>query len=544
MAAKEVTLFASCPSLPAWVVKEAQEITGLDLLGLRAPVNSIGTTLLDGVTTISPMIRYISLRAWVTHVYGQHGLPDNNRGFLDFAMRVESAVVLGNLLCDPQTPKLVGSDEAKKIIAEGNNRFYLRPLVKQPAANAYLGPSLQIKVAFARKEGIAGLTEERGLPLALAADEVLSATTLGKKFKKNATLEHATRTELKELGAAFVISLPSDKEREVLLTAVLPSTPLNESEVNRMLSYGILLEIAERFGDVKQFDILDQAIDPNSPLLPEYTRCLDGWACYLVRDMLAVVHESAFEAVLNALYQVGGTEQAIHGLGLVRDMVNEDDDLKAALKKLHLLPQGGKPLDAPLAELLRLVDARTGPIRNGRIPRWEGLTEPEVIDLAWEGGAYALAALPVAWLLARARALKGEENEQLRTELLSPQGWARIGLEEVVLTDLDGMLRRKITIREAMKELALRTMDQHIRIAWARLAADPLRDVSVLMVDGERWTGRQGKDFRGGRTAARLTEAIGWLRQLGLIDNKGCTKKGRQRLEQIRGLATAQGDEL
>ena len=37
-------------SPPSWVEKEAQEITGLDLLGLRAPVNAIGNALLDGVT--------------------------------------------------------------------------------------------------------------------------------------------------------------------------------------------------------------------------------------------------------------------------------------------------------------------------------------------------------------------------------------------------------------------------------------------------------------------------------------------------------------
>ncbi|HDP34357.1 MAG TPA: hypothetical protein ENN29_04515 [Candidatus Hydrogenedentes bacterium] len=543
MANKETSVFTTQPPPPSWVEKEAQEITGLDLLGLRVPVNSIGTTLMDGVTTISPMIRYISLRAWITWVYGQHGLPDTNRDFLEFAMRVESAIVLGNLLCDPQTPKLVGSDEAKKIIAEGNSRFDLRPLVKQPAANAYLGPSLQINVAFTRKEGIAGLTKERGLPLALAVDEILKATTLGRKFKKNASLDHATRAELEELGKAFAISEPSDKEREALLSAVLPSTPRDESKMNRVQSYGVLLEMTERFGGLEEYDILDQAIDPNSPMLPEYTHCLDGWACYLVRDMLAVVHEAAFEAVLNALYEVGGTEQSVHGPSLIHDMANNDDAIKAALKALQLLPQGSKPLDAPLAELLRLVDARTVPVRNGRIPRWDGLMEPEVIDLAWESEAGALAALPVAWLLARARALKGEDNEHLRREFLSSQGWARIGLEEVVLPDLEGMLRRKITIRQAIEELALRTIDQHTRIAWARLAVDPLRDVSVLMVDGDRWAVRQNKDFRAGRTAARLAEAIGWLRQLGLTDEQGITKQGRQRLEQIRRLINTQGDE-
>jgi hypothetical protein len=44
--------------IPDWVVCEAKPIHGLDLLGLRLPAQSIGVSLLSGVTTISPTIRY------------------------------------------------------------------------------------------------------------------------------------------------------------------------------------------------------------------------------------------------------------------------------------------------------------------------------------------------------------------------------------------------------------------------------------------------------------------------------------------------------
>lgn len=48
---------------PSWINSGAVIAGGLDLLGLRLPVQFIGSTLLDGITTITPSVRYIALRA-------------------------------------------------------------------------------------------------------------------------------------------------------------------------------------------------------------------------------------------------------------------------------------------------------------------------------------------------------------------------------------------------------------------------------------------------------------------------------------------------
>ena len=50
---------------PQLVVSEAKENRGLDLLGLRAPAEAIANRLLNGVTTVTPAIRYLSLRSWL-----------------------------------------------------------------------------------------------------------------------------------------------------------------------------------------------------------------------------------------------------------------------------------------------------------------------------------------------------------------------------------------------------------------------------------------------------------------------------------------------
>jgi hypothetical protein len=44
-----------------WVSFGAEKTEGLDLLGLRAPVQLIGNDLFDGITTVTPKIRYLSV---------------------------------------------------------------------------------------------------------------------------------------------------------------------------------------------------------------------------------------------------------------------------------------------------------------------------------------------------------------------------------------------------------------------------------------------------------------------------------------------------
>lgn len=46
---------------PDWISFEADKTEGLDLLGLRAPVQRIGNDLFNGVTTVTPKVRYLSV---------------------------------------------------------------------------------------------------------------------------------------------------------------------------------------------------------------------------------------------------------------------------------------------------------------------------------------------------------------------------------------------------------------------------------------------------------------------------------------------------
>lgn len=98
--------------VPEWVSFDAVKTTGLDLLGLRAPVQQISNELFNGVTTITPKLRYLSVITWILWRYSQARLPDKKSTFMEFAAAQEAVIVMANRLHDRTTTNLVGVGEA------------------------------------------------------------------------------------------------------------------------------------------------------------------------------------------------------------------------------------------------------------------------------------------------------------------------------------------------------------------------------------------------------------------------------------------------
>jgi hypothetical protein len=80
-----------------WVSFDADVADGLDLLGLRAPVQAIGNELFNGVTTVTPKLRYFSVLTWIILRYARARLPDAWTPFVEFAAAQEAVVVMANL---------------------------------------------------------------------------------------------------------------------------------------------------------------------------------------------------------------------------------------------------------------------------------------------------------------------------------------------------------------------------------------------------------------------------------------------------------------
>ena len=51
------------PELPQLVESAAVSSSGMDLLGLRSPAETVAYSLLDAITTVTPNVRYLSVRA-------------------------------------------------------------------------------------------------------------------------------------------------------------------------------------------------------------------------------------------------------------------------------------------------------------------------------------------------------------------------------------------------------------------------------------------------------------------------------------------------
>lgn len=517
--------------LPAWVTSGAAPTQGVDILGLRAVVQGVGGELLDGITTVTPTVRYLGLRIWVARRYALARLPATDDAFNDFSGRVEAAVAIGNLLVNRSTPGLVGGNVALADMAGDPETFDVSSLVGQQAVAVYAGASDQLGLSLSGESSVPELTLERGLPLFEAVERTLGRTRLAEQLSSDPNAHHFSREVLREVGERFAMGSPDEGERSALLAALLPSQP-RSVEFNRLGSYALILELALRHGRVpRKGELFALALTPE-PNLPEYYHpWLDGWARYLLRDMLAVVHETALEALVG---EVGrqGTAGAVDGASVIAQLLSREDEIDDVLTKLDVLPTAERSLDVELHVLQERMRTAAGARQEGAVRRWPGpVHEEALIAAARSGGAEVLVLLPLAWLLVAERVGR-TRGAGLGERGMSRQGRERLGVEQVVLPEVSHFLEQRRTVREVAVELAWRTVDQHLATAWSRLAARPHADVACIIADGTRWSLQSS--FRHGRTADRVSRAIGWTQQLGLVSGAGLTPEGQVVLSRLR----------
>lgn len=241
-------------SAPEWVENQGKLIEGLDILGLRLPVQTISGSLLNGVTTITPRVRHLSIRSWIIKAFSESGLPNDQATLSDFADRVEAALAVGVLLVEPSTLYIPGSTKAHRTIEQGIDPVPIEKLLDQTAFNAYGGPSYDLFLSYVNENGVPGITKERGEPLANEFDLLVRGTRFYQLLKENPSFDTVPIEILKELGSAVQIENIPDLERNILLEAIIPSKPHEKDlrplrkEINRIATYTLLLELSNRMG--------------------------------------------------------------------------------------------------------------------------------------------------------------------------------------------------------------------------------------------------------------------------------------------------------
>lgn len=523
----------SIPS-PEWVSFDADEPQGLDLLGLRAPVQSIGNDLMNGFTTVTPKVRYLSVLCWITQRYANPKFVNRWSEFRQFAAAHEAALVMANVIRDRGTLRLVGVDEAVARLDSTRKVLSLEPLAQQIALNIYASSSQQLGLAFESDTGVFGLFEQRGLRLAKAFDKVIGKTNYAMRSRAKGYMERVRRQDLEQLADHFSIDALPSSESAILVDALLPVRPLDAAERDRLATLATLLWLSSEFGEKTTEDALfDAAHEPPKNIPSVLRQTLNGWLIYVVRDGLAVAHEAVFDTTMREV----DAAVASHGAPapaseIVSAILNSTDDHDEQLRTLKLISKSESIRDLSFQEISIRVQNKCSrvPSFEGGIRRWSGgLSEFELSQEALVAGHAAAVLLPIIWSVAEWRVSLPSSAPQTPEQLLVIGDIFQIGLKHVVLPRLAEYRRLNLSYIEVMADLVIRTAQQHLRVSWQRFASRPGKDVSVLVADVENWSRKN--PFVAGRTASRLDVAVSWLEQLGLLDNAGITDRGEQILK-------------
>ena len=532
------------PAAPSWVDFAPNSLRGLDLLGLRLPVQAIGLSLLNAVTTIAPKVRYLSFRTFIADAYrtAPGPPPDSYDAFMSFALPAEVAFAMGNTLVAPDATNIVGIGKASELLETEGDLIALEKLVAQPALNIYGQPAATLGLV-GTGDGAPWIGKDVGHRLAQELRESWGSTTLGRRLLEGETLDAANREDLKEFGEACSINKLLEEERRLLIDAIIPESP-NRDAVERVRTCALLLYLSRyrntegSNGLVTEAELMSAARQPG-PSFPEVLRrALDGWLLYQVRDCLAVVHEAALGEVVSFLNSEGHSPGGVLGREVVGELLSYGSAYNRVWTDLGLPGTLGSLGDIRIADLAKIVEAACsdGVVEPGGLRRWNGqFDEWKLIEARRGYGSGVLLLLPLAWLLSDLRAGRGVREKGSLFDGLSLGGSSRMGMRQVVLPRLKRIMDRNPTLAEVIGELVGLTVTQHSQIALSRLAQDPQRDVAVLRVEGDRWIGL--RDFASGRAASRLNEAIGWLHQLELISDAGLTEEGETVLDRtLNGL--------
>ena len=517
---------------PSWVESDAELAEGLDLLGLRQPVQAIGASLLNGVTSVTPTIRYLSFSCWLLFRYAEARLPDRYKDFSAFAQRAEAALVMGNLIANGRIGRLVGPIASqRRLNASDNDSVVLSPVAQTPALGIYLSAAVQLGLFQLSVDGAPRLSEERGLPLAKALDETLVFLTFAQDLTSSNPPTIATKTDLQALGNALAMNTISETERILLGDALIPARP-RSTELHRISTYASLFSLTDEVARIpSEFEFMEAATCKSGFPNQQLMNWSDAWLAYEIRDMLAATHEYLFREILEQLKLMGGKDCVpLKPRFVISALLSRSDDLLEALVTLGLAAVGEKIENLKMKDLVARVNEATNTergLRNG-IYRWAGkLIETEVMKAAGRSGQRGqVVFVLVAWILAARRVPADSAQRNSQLDLISNDEGRRVGIFTVLSPSVQNWTTSEVLLIDQAAEMMKFTVHQHLNIAWSRMARDPKKDVALLSVEEGQWKSL-GKKIAAGRTVSRLDQSIGWMSQLGWIDANGVTEKGR-----------------
>jgi len=471
-----------------------------DPSGIQDAGTALQASLLPGMSTVTPNVRYISLFAaaqYWRHDRSQHGYKLVN--YREFLRRFEALIALSSVChhkdADEVPTGVVGRTFADSEIAREYLRLDTGNII--PPYNIYRGTLGGL--------GLFNLDRsddplfEGAIPIGQAWD-IAKAGKLGDYIKRGSLPERIRRHDIDSVADAFCLcKVPPNSEEQHSLVNLLfgldkvvdkPSfdgEALN-SEVTRVASWRLLLDIVDHskdrrldthylMGRLLEPDLLD--ISPGQTL----RATLFLWRWVAARSLFELgwttAFRQAFDVVRARPYGVGHNEL----IELVREQYSKEHD-RNRLTDLAEQAKAGCSSGNWITEKFNSATSKncillmiSGAFASGEDLNRSQLTLLSIIDSERE----------IPFSLERERLSKA-----LLKDILTEEYWADISGEALVQHT-----------RIALRKMAQGNPDtQHVEFEDGRWATPPGRD---------SWNPRQSTGF------SRLDIAIGWLHQLGLV---------------------------
>ena len=250
-------------------------------------------------------------------------------------------------------------------------------------------------------------TEDRGLLLAKAFDEIIQSSSYGTQLKKKPRLERVPRLSLEELSRGVSLDNVPRKERDILLNAIMPPEP-EDDERHRLENYSLLLWLTQFKGTaIEESDVFSAAQQVPRGVPDCLRRMLDSWLEYVIRDVIAVVHEAVFGAVMQEIDLAFGARGApALAADVISALLNATDEHEQVLRQIGLLRRNEAISNLKFKQLRQRVQHACSDQENvsSGLRRWRGgLSETNLYTLALQSGRAAAVLLPVMWCLVAQR---------------------------------------------------------------------------------------------------------------------------------------------
>lgn len=516
-------------------------VRGLDPLGLQNTSEATFAMLLPGLNNVTGRIRYYSFYCWLLHEYAKrvgNTNPDEQRKFI---RRAELIVALVNRSSDEEVSAIPGSNYANKLLSDESISTYdLQNATYKPdgttegtywkyASGAfgqyYLGSLLDIGLIIEREKGggvYSRTPRKEGVAVSgedLALDFEMNISQRNRELffaciKKGKIKDSELADLFDEFNLSFVPK--GSKESKHLTTLLLEKDfpqRLEEAPVTfRRTTIKHLLQFSSDKGDVSDRQFTVYSYDTKGKHGKKEDECLIGWYYYQLNEYWQYACLGVFNGTIDYLEKVAGSSWKN-----MFQLVEEISDI--VIKQLvedEIIISGKQKME----HVFRDAD--------------DWIEESEIFKMISETRLTDRISNSIFLILCLVHRNKANIN-RLKT----------YGVNNEIEKDGDGItfcLKFEkyfdLTVKEFLKEILLtHIIYRHQFVAFRKMGTGIQSTQLCLIEEGKI---RRLLNFEPSLTGPRIGRLLGFLHDLGILQNQKLTSEGKSLLKELSGESNRQ----